>query len=285
MTTVGKILVILITIFAVIFMAVTVVVFNTATNWKDALTKQQEKTQNLQKSLTNAKNETDVANNALKAAKAAFDNDVKKLNDDIANLKATNDQAIKDITDARKKLEVAQMNAKSAADDAEARRAETDKTRAQFLEREQEANKYKLQNVQLGDEIRQLQRELEVAVTNNKTLRETVSAYSSSLREHGLSDDVRQIKGVGAPPEVEGKVLRLDDKNSTVEISIGSDDGLVPGHILEVFRLKPRAEYIGKIKIISADADQAVGVVQGRTYLGRRVQEGDNVATSFRAGG
>ncbi len=154
-----------------------------------------------------------------------------------------------------------------------------------FLEREVEANKYKLQNVQLSDEIRQLQRELEVATNNNKTLRETVSAYSSSLREHGLSDDVRQIKGVGAPPEVEGKIAKVDTKGKVVEITIGSDDGLVPGHILNVFRLKPRPEYIGKIRILSTDGDQAVGQVEGRTYLGRKIQEGDNVSTSFRAGG
>ena len=43
-----------------------------------------------------------------------------------------------------------------------------------------------------------------------------------------------------------------------MEISIGSDDGLAVGQELYVFRTQPRAEYLGKVKIVAVDPDQAV---------------------------
>ncbi len=113
MTTVGKILVILITIFSLAFMFFAVMVFNTSTNWKEAVTKQKEQNSDLQKKLSVAKTETDAAVKLLDTAKKDHAAESKKLNDEIANLKATNEQAIKDITDARNKLETAQAERQS----------------------------------------------------------------------------------------------------------------------------------------------------------------------------
>ncbi len=66
-----------------------------------------------------------------------------------------------------------------------------------------------------------------------------------------------------------------------MEISIGSDDGLAVGQELYVFRVQPRAEYIGKVKIVSVYPDKAVADVIGNTVNGKKVQEGDIVSSTF----
>jgi len=89
------------------------------------------------------------------------------------------------------------------------------------------------------------------------------------------------VKGLESPPTVEGEVKRVDAQSKKIEITIGSDDGLVPGHELHVYRTKPRAEYLGKIRIQSTDPDQAVGIVISKIQ-GKRIQEGDHVSSTIR---
>ncbi len=74
---------------------------------------------------------------------------------------------------------------------------------------------------------------------------------------------------------------RIDARNSRVEITIGSDDGLVPGHELYLYRTKPRSEFLGRILIQSVDPDQAVGKVIGNTVSGKKIQEGDIVSSTI----
>jgi len=124
---------------------------------------------------------------------------------------------------------------------------------------------------------------LDTATKNNKALRENNARLSTALRQHGLSDDVRTIAGTaGAPPAVEGEVTKVDKLNRTLEVSIGSNDGLVSGHELFLFRTKPRVEYLGKVKILSTDPNQASARVIGTTTQGKRIQEGDIVSSTIR---
>ena len=86
-----------------------------------------------------------------------------------------------------------------------------------------------------------------------------------------------------APPSgLNGEVTKVDKFNKQLELSIGSDDGLVPGHELYLYRTKPRAEYLGKIKVLSVDPDQAVAKVIGTTIQGKKIQEGDIVSSTIR---
>jgi hypothetical protein len=67
-----------------------------------------------------------------------------------------------------------------------------------------------------------------------------------------------------------------------MEITIGSDDGLVVGHELYMYRLTPRPEYLAKVEVVSVDPDQAVVKVIGKTYLGKKIKEGDIVSSSVK---
>jgi hypothetical protein len=281
MTFVGRILVIVIMIFSVIFLGISTVVFSTSKNWRVATQEEKKKVDDLKKKLSDAQASKDAAAKGLEDAKTAFDGLAKGLNNRISTLEADNKRDLDNITAVRSQLATAQQNAKAALDETEARRKETNLLRDQKSAVEKQANEFKLHQAELNDKIRELERMLESATKNNADLRDRVARFSTLLRQNGLPDDIAQIKGVESPPPVEGQVKRVDPTNRRVEITIGSDDGLVPGHELLVYRTKPRPEYLGKISIISVDNDQAVGTVVGRTYQGKRIEKGDTVSSSL----
>jgi ABC-type Na+ efflux pump permease subunit len=282
MTFVGKILVFIILICALMFLGVSTVVFTTATNWKDATAKEQQKVKDLQTKNANATAAADAAKKDLAAAKDSNAKAKQEMDGRIAALEADTNRLNAEMTQARTSLEVAQQNAKTSLDEATALRGETGTLREQKSAVEKQANEYKIRQTELNDQIRILTRERDVAKKNNEDLRDRVARFSSLLRKNGLSDDISNYKGLESPPTVRGEITRVDAQNKRVEISIGSDDGLVPGHELNLYRVKPRPEYLGKIKILATDPDQAVGQVIGNTVNGKKIQEGDVVSSTLR---
>jgi len=282
MTFVGKILVIVIMAFALLFLGISTVVFTTHTNWKDATAAERKKvsdlntkTQTLTEQIGAVKKDLEKAQADHKAAIEQKEGAIKSLEDDIKT-------AQNEITAARTKLEVAQESAKTSLAEAAENRKETEQLRAQKSEVEKQANEYKLQHTELNDKIREHERQIKTLDDNNKDLRDRVARLSTLLRKNGLSDDISAVKGLESPPVVQGEVAKVDVKNTQVEITIGSDDGLVPGHTLFLFRTKPRPEYLGKIQILTVDPDQAVGKVIGTTVQGKKIQEGDIVSSTIR---
>lgn len=282
MTYVGKILVFVIMAFALIFMGISTVVFSTTKNWRLETQAQQKKVGDLTKKLQDAEAAVAAAKKDLDAAKGIYDQLAKQLNDRIKLLEDQNASAQQQITQARSEVADAQANAKTALIDADARRKEALLLREQKSAVEKQANEFKLRQAELNDRIRELERVLETATRNNNDLRDRVAKFSTLLRQNNISTDVSRVTGTETPPPVSGQVKRVDPSNRRVEISIGSDDGLAVGHELYLFRQVPRPEYIGKITIISVDPDQAVGRVNGTTYQGKKIQEGDIVSSTIK---
>src|SRR5262249_32169389 len=54
------------------------------------------------------------------------------------------------------------------------------------------------------------------------------------------------------PPAVyvKGTIERVDARDGLLEVSIGGDNGLKKDHTLEVFRLSPKAEYLGTLRLV-----------------------------------
>ena len=84
---------------------------------------------------------------------------------------------------------------------------------------------------------------------------------------------------------MQGEIARADAQNRQFEITIGSDDGLVVGHQLFLYRTKPSAEYLGKATVISTDPDRSVIRVIGTTVQNKKVREGDIVSSTIRPRG
>jgi hypothetical protein len=89
----------------------------------------------------------------------------------------------------------------------------------------------------------------------------------------------------GTPPPVRGKVSWADLQNQWVVLTLGHDDGIRPGHELNVIRGNPQAKSLGRIRIIAVDYDQAIGRVIQETIPGIRIQPGDLVTAESTAEG
>ena len=86
------------------------------------------------------------------------------------------------------------------------------------------------------------------------------------------------------PPAVfvKGTIERVDTRDGLVEVSIGGDDGLKKNHTLEVFRLSPKAEYLGTLRLVEVYHHKAVGRLQQNAIANRSpVRPGDQVASSL----
>jgi hypothetical protein len=282
MTTVGKILVMVIMTFSLVFLGISTVVFTTSKNWMVATQQEQKKVDELKNKLRDSQANSEAAKKGLEEAKEQFAAIKKQLENRLSLLEEENGRNTTQITAVRKDLATAQQTAKSTLAEVEAKREETNLLRQQKSAVELQANEFKLNQTELTDKIRELERLMETANKNNTDLRERVAKFSTLLKKNGLSDDISQIKGLESPPPVVGEVKRIDAKNQRLEVTIGSDDGLVVGHELYLFRLSPRPEFLGKVTITDVDPDQAVAKVVGHTYQGKKIKEGDIVSSTIK---
>jgi predicted nucleic acid-binding Zn-ribbon protein len=286
MTFVGKILVIVIMIFAVLFLGEAVVLFTTATNWREKSADLDKANKKLQDEIRAKTQAADDRTKDLADAKAANATQVEQLTTQIQTAEEARKKAEGELTAARTELETRTQTEKAALDEALSLRRETEIARTNQQAAQKQANLFKLQQTELTDRIRVLERELSVAQGNNKSLRDNVNQLSTYLQSKGLTTDpatvTNLVKGTGgAPPDVEGQVGRVDARGQKAELTIGSDDGLVVGHELYVFRTGGTSEYVGKIHIDAVEPDKASGhIIQ--PYLGRKLQEGDLVAAKIR---
>ena len=232
MTYVGKILVIVIMAFSLIFLGISTVVFQTSRNWRTATEEQKKKVSQLTTKLNDAQAAVQAEQKDLENEKNKYEALAKDLNGQIQRQDAQIASVEQQISQAREEVQKAQMNANTALVEAESRRKETFDLREKKAAVEKQANEFKLKQAELNDRIRELERFLETATKNNIDLRERVAKFSALLRQNGLSDDISQIKGKESPPPVTGEVTQVDPSNRRVVISIGSNDGLIEGHEL-----------------------------------------------------
>ena len=219
MTQVGKILVLVIMAFSLIFLAISTMVFVTSKNWKTETAKKADEVNKVKKSLADAQAEVGLAKKNLEEAKANAKQATKALESRIQTLEDENKRDLAQITTVREQLAVQLQSAKTALDEAEARRKETMLLREQKSAVEKQANEYQLRQADLNDKIRELERILETATKNNGDLRERVAKYTTLLQRNGLSADISQIKGMENPPPVTGQVKKVDPTNKRLEIT------------------------------------------------------------------
>jgi beta-lactamase regulating signal transducer with metallopeptidase domain len=128
---------------------------------------------------------------------------------------------------------------------------------------------------------------LEAAVAAARAVLEHAKAQADAaeaqLRQ--ARDQLRRLevdvlsRGI-ADPKLEGKITKISSTDkTTVSISLGSAAGLKEGESLEVYRLQPQPEYLGKLRIVIVEANAAVGRLQGPTHGEARL--GDRVSRAL----
>lgn len=115
---------------------------------------------------------------------------------------------------------------------------------------------------------------LSIAEERKKQLEQQLVNARLLLQQSGLDIDNLPKDRV---PTLAGKVVAV--AGATIEVSLGSDDGLQVGHVLEVYR---EGQYVGRAVVTSVRPDAAVaGIV--KEYSRGIVQRGDSVTTRLKA--
>lgn len=200
---------------------------------------------------------------------------------------------------AREEALAARLAAEAAREVAEAERARAEKAarEARELLRQLDAKKPGVEDLikKRDQEILQLTQEKQAL--RNQAIANEQRAKAQQARAEALLAQVRELTaqlakkefhlpgpGEGSNPPmvyVKGAVTKVNDsKEGLVEISLGTDHGLKKGHTLEVFRLQPRPEYLGRVRIIAVEMDRSVGQMVSPAAKQKQIKVGDSVASS-----
>lgn len=289
MSTLGKILIVVQVIMSVLFMCAAGAVYTVQQNWRD---------------------QYNSAQATIDTQRQQFNTDVEDLNKQIDTLKAqvtaetnradaevgTNQQLtaqVQNLTRENNALEQ-QLGVQTglsvkAADEAEFRQSEAEQQREVNRTVHAALDQKVEENRQLQDEKYSLQVANDNLSKQNMALLDRVGFLEKLAAAHDLSTDRRAVEGLTAPPPaVDGLVVetRKDRTNRTkyAQISIGSDDGLLLGHELDVYRTAQQnggePQYLGRIRIIHLMPDEAVGMVVEAAKNGI-IERGDNVTTKL----
>jgi cell division protein FtsB len=284
MTFVGKVLVVAQVLFSILFMAFAGAVYSVQTSWKDkhdALAKKsaQQQTQ-LSTEVKQLKEENDVLVKSENAAKVQVDTLTAKVNgltqaavDLAAALKVEQDASIRDQAVSLRFTTEADVR----SDEAVSQRTRNDALLDARGELVAEVQK-------LEDDLFNSEKEQAKLIEKHNRVLLEKKALETIVAANGLSTDLRDyLEKKPPPPVVQGLVLNTRRGKRSgmefIEISLGSDDGLLEGHDLHIYRDK-EAKYLGKITLIHVAPDQAVGTLVINAKNGS-IQRGDNVKTKL----
>lgn len=289
MTLLGKIFTVLIFIMSVVFMSFTVMVYATHTNWKKVAINPKagdpNHDENYPPGLVHAKKQLEDANVALAAEMQAVLNDLEKER----AARAMAIQHLESINLARGE-ELA-----SATKDRDAEIAKNSQLQEALRSSQTERNAKAAEAKQLRIDIQTAEADRdvqfrEVVALTDKLFQNEGARTRLEERSEQLALQVVDMKRVmdqmgitvhtpihNIPPKpLDGYVTDVSTTTGgTVEISLGSDDGLRVGHELVVFR---NNSYLARIIIRKVDTNFAVAEVI-KEFAKGAIRKGDNVTT------
>jgi hypothetical protein len=265
MNTIGKILVVLNFLFAVIVGIFLVMDIAMRTQWKQAYHDLKKDTEVLKLSRQSHMDLNTKLANDIKAANAAKDKAIQdagdaqsKMNANIgifdikvkaaenAALEAQQTTQISQKTQERMAKEIAGLNKTIAEREVQIVKLQADVHAISNTARnfEQLASAAKLRNINLEEQLREITREL-------------------TERKAGINPDTITIRNPNDPNppsvQVNGKIERIDESDSTlIQLSVGTDHGVNKHHTLDVYRTRPDAKYLGMVRIVEAYHQKSV---------------------------
>lgn len=275
----GKILTGLICIVALFLMFVSIMVYATHKNWKADATALQ--TQLAQATTTNSQlqSERRSLESQLKAEIEAALQEVSKLESERVALLTQNSTIQSQLDQLRQKERANTAAVASTQANNETLTAEVEVLRKQIRENQQSRDEAFLTMVRATDDLHEAQGKVSSLKERNIQLVSDLGTKTSIIRANGIDPDTDPEAIV---PRVRGEIFatRRSAGNQLIEVTIGADDGLKPGHTVEVYR---GDRYLGRVEILTTEPDRAVGRVLRRFQQGQ-IQEGDHVATRLRIG-
>jgi hypothetical protein len=281
MTLLGKSFSAIILILSAVFMVLALAVNASHRNWRDVvltgvggqpgLKKQIESTvrenNQLRDSAQRTQGALDREQAARRTALAALQTQLDQLKTDLQQSESTVQQQTAQITilvqtDKARAEELAQLTDDNVS------------LRAKVRSEQQDRDKLFTQTLELTDQMNKLRGFKQQLEERNQQLMAQVTLFEEVVASKGI--DINEPLD-GAPPDRNGNILVIDRPRHLVEVSIGYDEGLRKGHLLEVTR---GGRYVGKLKVRNTEPDRAVAEIM-KDYSEGILQEGDRVDTTL----
>lgn len=269
MSYVGKILVVVQVVLSLLFMAFAGAVFSMHQNWQSKYNAEKESTARLQSNVQEVQQQLELAR---QEHATQFSEEKARAN----RLQAEN------LTlDAEVKRLTVEVEKKEAQREEQTGLAESKGLEAKF--RQQEAEKQQIENDKLraaldveSATVRDLQDQV---FTQEVTLEELRARFNANLEKLAYLERVVAANNLETdpdivakmklpPPPVEGLVIEVSKNRANrvefVQLSIGSDDGLLLNHELDVIRLNPEessSDWLGRVRVVDVQPDTAVARV------------------------
>lgn len=277
MTLLGKSFSVVILILSLTFMVLALAVNASHRNWRDVVLgdggmKQQiEDASEVNEQLRDGKSRIQANLDREKVARATA---LAAMQTKLTSLQGALTAAQASVQDLRSQNNELGLANKSRAQELDALTDETVKLRAQIRTEQQNRDELFTETLALNDKVNSMRGVVQIQQERNDQLMAQVTRFKEVIDANGINmNDPLD----GAPPKRNGVVLVVNRSERLVEISIGHDEGLRPGHELEVSR---NNRYVTKLKVRYTEPDRAVAEIM-TDYSEGIIQERDRVDTTF----
>lgn len=278
MTLLGKSLTMLIFVLSIGFLFASLAVNASHRNWRDVVLDPQT---GLKRQVEVASRTNEQLRNDRQRIQAALDREQASRRTALAALQTQLDQVEQVLRQSEatvqqleaRNTELSQLD-RSRAEELQRLTEETRQLRDQIRKEQEDRDSLFAETLEMTDRMNQLRGIVEQQKERNTQLVAQLSRYKEVVDMKGIDVDEPLD---GAPPDRIGTVLVVNRPLDLVEVSIGFDDGLRDGHLLDVTR---EGRYLGRLRIRRTEPNRAVAEIL-RDYHQGPIQEGDRVDTVY----
>lgn len=286
MNVIGKIFVFAVFVMSLMLMTFAGVIYMSHTNWKDEVYREakdclpgqqpgykyqieqaeaerkklQDSITALQQKVAESEQSRDQVIAKLQTAIVQKDQELQTLRADKDKRQAEMEKAVDDVRRLREDLLAADKSVETL--------------QIQVKEQQAKVDAQVDKSAQLSASLAESKAQLTIAEERKAQLEKQVANARILLKQNGLAIDSLPKDRV---PTLDGAVTAV--AAGSIEVSLGSDDGLQIGHTLEVYR---GGEYIGRAVVKTVMPDHAVAEIV-KAYARGVVQRGDKVTTRLKA--
>ena len=286
MNVIGKVFLFAVFIMSLMLMTLAGAIYVSHVNWKDEVLRTPEESgldqqpgykyrlEEAQKERDRLEGQITHLQQAVAESERSRDQVLAKLqsaiiqkNEELLSLRADKEAREQDQREKVALLEKTTQDLEQARDQVEA-------LSKQVTEQQSKVDAQVGRSAELSAQLAETKSFLTIAEERKAQLEKQVANARLLLQQSGL--DIESLPK-DRVPNIEGQVLAV--ASGTIEISLGSDDGLQVDHVLEVYR---QGEYVGRAVVTSVRPDRAVARIV-KEYARGIVQRGDRVTTRLKA--
>lgn len=276
MNLVGKIFIVLILLMSLTFMGFAISVYATHQNWQEIVNNPQTGLKAKLAAMTLERNQKEAQIKELeerrKAELAARQDKLTAAETERNELRREHDALVNEHADLVQRERAAVAAMETTQQTLAAMRTEVEKLRTDIHTSQTERDEKFKEVVKLTDDFNQAQNELKRLKAQGAVLADQIAHQRTIANRMGVN--------LNAAPETvvvkaDGIVEASNQKDGLVEISLGSDDGIKRGTLLNV---KRGARYIGRIEVVEPAPEKSVARVL-KEFRKAQIERNDIVTT------